>query len=135
MYCHQCGKEVGDAKFCPYCGTQIDGTNMNQQGGYQPLNHQSYNQNVYARPDDESNFAFSILSFFIPIVGLILYLIWNKEYPLKAKSCLHGLIAGVVVYVVAFCCMLSVIGKLASEDYYDYYDGYYTTVVETVYDK
>lgn len=29
MYCKRCGKEMGDAKFCPHCGAT-------QEGGQQP---------------------------------------------------------------------------------------------------
>ena len=26
MYCKECGAEIGDAKFCPECGTSINST-------------------------------------------------------------------------------------------------------------
>jgi len=82
MYCYQCGKEVGDVKFCPYCGAQLDG--QTAQGTYQPINNQ---QTQYSQPGDEPSFGYALLSFFIPIVGIILFVVWNQEFPLRAKSC------------------------------------------------
>lgn len=135
MYCHQCGKEVNDGvKFCPYCGTQLERPGFQQQqasqqpGGYQPINQQP---SYYPREDDAPNPGFAILSFFIPIVGLILFVVWNRDYPLKAKSCLKGMVVGIVLYVVSLCCLFATIGSIASDEYDDWYNGY-NTVVETV---
>ena len=70
MYCKKCGKELDDeAKFCPYCGTSTRDEKENAQNG------------------DARSAGFGILCFFLPIVGLILYIVWKDTYPLKAKSC------------------------------------------------
>lgn len=131
MYCHQCGKEVGESKFCPYCGASLE-YQSSQSGYYEPIQ-----QNIsYGREDDESSFGFALLSFFVPIAGIVLYCLWYKEYPLKAKSCLKGFVSAIVLGVVAFCCFFSAIVGVLSEDEYSY-DFYYNTytqaVVETVY--
>ncbi|WP_028042809.1 zinc ribbon domain-containing protein [Candidatus Stoquefichus massiliensis] len=126
MYCHQCGKEVNsDVKYCPYCGAQLEGRAQTQQSGYRPIDTQPYH-----REEDESSFGFALLSFLIPVVGLVLYLVWNKEYPLKAKSCLRGFIANIALYVIGICCMMSAFAGIASHEYD--HDYYYNTVVETV---
>lgn len=126
MYCHQCGKEVDSSvKYCPYCGAQLDGHTQNQQGGYRPIDTQPYR-----REEDESSFGFALLSFLIPVVGLVLYLVWNKEYPLKAKSCLRGFIANIALYVIGICCMMSAFAGIASHEYNEY--DYYNTVIITV---
>jgi magnesium-transporting ATPase (P-type) len=130
MYCHQCGKEVNsDVKYCPYCGAQLDVHGHANNGDYQPIQPGP----TYQREDDAPNFAFALLSFFVPIVGLVLYIIWNKEYPLKAKSCLKGFIFNIVVYVVGICCFMSAFVGIASNEY-DHYDGdiYYNAVVQIV---
>lgn len=138
MFCNQCGKEIGDAKFCPYCGAAQDATTPNQ-GEYQPIEpqqnyqQQGYQQPNYARSDDQPNMGFSILSFFIPVVGLVLYFVWKQEYPQKAKSCLKGLLAGVILYVVGVCCLMSSAFFIASQDPYSY--NYYSSndaIVENV---
>lgn len=136
MFCHQCGKEIGDVKFCPFCGAEQTGQETTQQDnqGYQPINQDPYQQQSYqqsyGRSDDQPNAGFAILSFFIPIVGLVLYFVWNKEFPNKAKSCLKGLIAGIVLYVVMVCCIISAGIGMASQ--YDDDSFYYNAIVETV---
>lgn len=139
MYCHQCGKEVNeDVKFCPYCGTALNQGDQTQtgyqNGGYQPINQQPpYQQAPYQNDMDAPSAGFAVLSFFVPIVGLVLYIVWNKEYPLKAKSCLKGIIAGVVLYVVSICCFFAAVGGMASQSDDLYSDDIFSgAVVETV---
>lgn len=81
MYCKKCGKELDDeAKFCPYCGTSTRDEKENAQNG------------------DARSAGLGILCFFLPIVGLILYIVWKDTYPLKAKSCGKGALISVIVY-------------------------------------
>lgn len=136
MYCHHCGKEVGDAKYCPYCGVELrvdyDETQDSQsQNDYEPL-HQS----SYYHEDDAPSFGFALLSFCIPLVGLILYIIWNRDYPLKAKSCLKGLIIGFVAEFVIACCVFSAVWSIMREGYDEHddfhHDFYASAIVETV---
>lgn len=49
---------------------------------------------------DASSIGWAILGFCVPIVGLILYLIWKDDTPLKAKSVGTGALASVIVSVV-----------------------------------
>jgi len=48
---------------------------------------------------DASSFGYAVLSFFIPVAGLILFLVWKDQYPLKAKSCGIGALVSVIVSV------------------------------------
>lgn len=98
MYCHQCGKEVGDVNYCPNCGAKLKQNGNNWQSSYGK------------REEDEPSGGFFVLSCLIPIVGLILYIIWYKDYPLKAKSCLKGLIISIVIYFVFLCCIFANLG-------------------------
>ncbi|MDO5398728.1 MAG: PLDc N-terminal domain-containing protein [bacterium] len=43
-----------------------------------------------------------ILGFCIPLVGLILWLVWGKEYPEKSHYCRNGFIAGVVSFIAIY---------------------------------
>ncbi len=76
-FCTNCGRQIDDkAVICVNCGCQVKGGN------------------------DSSNFGIALLSFFIPLVGLILWAIWKDEYPLKAKSAGKGALIGVIVGIV-----------------------------------
>ncbi len=80
--------------------------NYNNGYGYQNGNP-NYNQNFRPQNFDAPNAGFAVLSFFFPLVGLILYLVWNDQYPLKAKSCGKGALIGVITYFALI--LLSVI--------------------------
>ena len=60
----------------------------------------SGDQNNMQPAADGKSIGFAILSFFIPLIGIILFFVWKAQTPLKAKSCLKGAIIGVIVYVV-----------------------------------
>lgn len=80
MFCSHCGQEISDeAVICPHCGCET----------------------VRKKAEDGKSIGFAILSFFIPLVGLILYLIWKDEKPLRAKSAGKGALIGVIVSVAA----------------------------------
>lgn len=51
---------------------------------------------------NESTAGWAVLGFFIPIVGLILYLVWKADYPAKAKSAGKGALIGAIVGVVGY---------------------------------
>ncbi len=103
MYCKKCGNEIrDDAMICPKCGCATG------------------NRNAPAA-EDSSGFGWAVLGFFIPIVGLILYLVWKNEYPMRARSAGKGalvsVILGVIVYVIAIVfvtCVAATYGTAAS---------------------
>ena len=65
-YCNNCGKEVDDnAVICPSCGCAVASKNVEV---------------------DKPSIGLNILSFLIPLVGLILYLSWQNSTPIKAKA-------------------------------------------------
>lgn len=83
MYCHHCGKVVQeDMQYCPNCGY--------------PLQNSPY---VYHETDAPS-FLFALISFFAPLAGLVLYIIWRKDFPQKAKSCMNGMICGIIAEIL-----------------------------------
>lgn len=84
-YCTKCGKELNDeAVVCTNCGCSVPGFVPTQV------------------IDDAPNMAFAILGFFIPIVGLVLYLVNKDNAPLKAKSAGKGALAGVITSVALY---------------------------------
>lgn len=102
MFCPNCGKELDDrAVLCPGCGRIIN------ESGFTPAVKSG------ARPDDAPSAGFAVLCFFFPILGLILFLVWNNDYPQRAKSCGKGalisVIVGVAVGVITFIILLAVL--------------------------
>lgn len=81
-YCTRCGKElVDEAVVCVGCGC-------------------SQKNNRYYKEGDSGSFGWALLGFFVPLAGLILYLIWNDSYPMRAKSCGKGALTGAITSVV-----------------------------------
>lgn len=81
MFCSKCGKEVHDeAVVCVHCGCAIKNVTAS-----------------IANANDAPNTGFAVLGFFIPLVGLILYLINKDTSPLKAKSAGKGALIGFCV--------------------------------------
>lgn len=103
MFCSSCGKQVeGNYNNCPYCGAPLM---MVEDNPYQvppqsDINRQRYNTVPNQLKEDESSIGFAVLSFFFPLIGLILYFCWNKETPKKANSCIKGAIVGFVVNLI-----------------------------------
>lgn len=78
MFCTRCGKECpDDAVVCMGCGCAI--------------------KTDAPVKSDTAAFGFGVLGFFIPLVGLILWLVWKDERPKRAKAAGIGAIVGVVV--------------------------------------
>ncbi len=85
MFCTNCGKQIDDrAVICINCGCAID--------------------NELPCPDDVPSIGLNILSFIIPIVGLILYATHYKETPRKANSMLLWSIVSMVIGVLLYSC-------------------------------
>ncbi len=82
MFCRNCGQQLPDGSlFCPRCGTSV-------QAGASPVQDKT-----------QPSPGIAVLSFFFPIVGLILYLVWMDSEPGKAKSAGKGALIGVIVSV------------------------------------
>lgn len=83
-FCSHCGAELNDnAAICLKCGCFTN--------AYIP-NHQSA---------DAPNAGFALLSFFFPVIGLVLYWVWLNTTPLRAKSCGKGALIGAIVKIVS----------------------------------
>lgn len=89
-YCEHCGRELMDnAVICPGCGCALS-----------------------TMEEDKPNVGLNVLSVFIPIVGLVLYCVWNSKTPKKAKSvglcALISFIVGVVFWIVFYAIIIGV---------------------------
>ena len=118
MFCSKCGSQIPEgAAFCVNCGQSVaPAPERSQPEAQQPqyqysqpqytqqpqYNQPQYNQYGYQNipEQDAPNAGFAILSFFVPIVGIILYCIWKDQLPQKAKSCLHGALTQIIICAV-----------------------------------
>ena len=96
-FCTKCGKEILDeAVICPHCGCKAADNSI----------------------DDAPSKGFAILGFFIPLVGLILYLMYKDKEPLKAKSAgkgaLIGFCTGIALAIIYFVFVSVIIGSIYS---------------------
>ena len=48
---------------------------------------------------DAPSFGYAALGFFIPVAGLVLYLVWKEQIPFRAKSAGKGALIGVIVWI------------------------------------
>lgn len=83
MYCKNCGRTVDDtSSYCNNCGARID------------------NKPNADASEDSLSLGFAIFGFFIPIVGLILFLIYEEKKPKRAKSAIKGTLIGFITKIV-----------------------------------
>ena len=84
-YCSQCGKElVDEAVVCPNCGCAVQA----------PVNQQ----------EDKPSTVLNILAFLFPVIGLILFLCFQKTTPVRAKAigkwAVDGFVVGVALSIL-----------------------------------
>lgn len=110
-YCTKCGREMADeAAFCSNCGSAI----KTEESPATSTTTTTVNT------EDKVNIGLCVLSFFIPLFGIIYWPLKHKEAPKEAKAC--GITAivswgarillSILLYVVYFVLMLGVYGNL-----------------------
>ncbi len=101
MFCSKCGKEINDeAVICVHCGCAVDNKNASAVAN-----------------GDASNMGWAVLGFFIPLVGLILYLVNKDTHPLKAKSAGKGALVGFCVSLAFSIIYGAIVGSLIGSMY------------------
>ncbi|MEG2274476.1 MAG: zinc ribbon domain-containing protein [Clostridia bacterium] len=118
MFCPNCGTKIEDqATVCPSCGTSLSAFQQGQNANVENLNNQQFNnqnnqqynnqnfqQNQQQKNENldsaESTVGWGFLGFFIPLAGLILFCIWQKDFPKRAKSAGIGALVSVILWIV-----------------------------------
>lgn len=104
-YCQNCGNPmINEETVCTQCGiSQV------------PLTAKP----VVTAEDEGSKIGYGMLGFFIPVVGLILYILWKKEKPSTAraagKGALVSFVLGIIFYIVVMVCSILFIDSEFSE--------------------
>ncbi len=102
-YCSECGKKLPEnAVLCPYCATAVP------KGEESPKNRWNYKEET---SENHSHMFFGLISLFVPIVGLIIYVMWKEERPKDAKWAGIGAILG-VIFEIAFPILLAILAGI-----------------------
>lgn len=94
MFCKYCGKQIDDegGSFCPYCGKHLLENCPPAGSPAQPPPYPAPRYNLQDLP----NGGWTVLGFFFPLVGFILYLVWQTTFPIRSKLCGKGALIGVI---------------------------------------
>jgi len=99
-YCKNCGSDINEfARNCPECGEEQQAAQENRQQQFQRQQHTNYNP---GQPSpDTGGFGWGLLGFCIPIVGVVLYFVWQSERPRTAKALITGALISIGLSVVS----------------------------------
>lgn len=87
MFCNICGKELDSgARFCPECGAPTTSVT--------PPQVVNSNSSVST---DKGNIGWGVLGFFLPLVGLILFLVWKDTKPGDSSMAGKGALLSVII--------------------------------------
>lgn len=134
MNCKWCGKEVDqNSKFCPNCGREILGDNVNNINqnvssikteenvntfGNLSQESQNFNQESINSVEEKANVWLAILSYFVPIAGLIIFIVKKDKEPKTAKaSGICALVSFIIntILIVAIFFFMSFVTSKSSE--------------------
>ncbi len=94
-YCKNCGTQIDDnAVVCPSCGVQ-----------------QKELKNNASNVSDDGNIGWGILGFCIPIVGLVLFLVWQGDRPNNAKMAGKGALISVLFSIVMYVIYVAILAS------------------------
>lgn len=100
MKCPNCGAPVSSREhFCSYCHTEVFPASKKLE---QPVN-QKVIEPSDLKPsekttEENSSFFWGCIGFAFPLLGLILYFVWNKDNPKNAKGAGIGALLGFLFY-------------------------------------
>lgn len=100
-FCQNCGAKIDiKAVVCPQCGVPIAGG---------PLDKSNSNKTI-VNQNDGNSIALNAIGFFLPLIGLIMWLAFHNEYPERAKNVGISSIAGIVVGIIIYVCFEATTG-------------------------
>lgn len=124
MYCRYCGKEVGDAAWCPYCGAKQQPDNAQQQqtenntsSNYESQNAWGEQINLSTPAPRTNGFAVAglILAFFSPLLGLIFSCIGlskAREYGSGKGLAIAGIVVSILSIIFSIIATLTILPQL-----------------------
>ncbi|MGM0436424.1 MAG: zinc-ribbon domain-containing protein [Bacillota bacterium] len=115
-YCPNCGEPIKENyKVCPACGEPLQEDSHQDTDPFEERTERSFEQSYQQHPDykpEGNTFGWAVLGFFFPVVGLILYLVWQTDRPLASKSAGTGALVSVVIGLLSFMFLTTMAGAL-----------------------
>jgi membrane-associated PAP2 superfamily phosphatase len=102
MICKHCGNEVGEGKFCRSCGAEIEEKVETEEKGSPEVSSQVYS-------GGKASAGWAWIGVLVPVLGLVLYFILRKNYPLVGKKLLIGFIIGFVLSFISLIYSISIL--------------------------
>lgn len=94
MYCEKCKREFDENQgICPYCSENNIEVTLEKDSDYVRIDEdEDEDENVH---EEGSGIGWGILSFIIPLVGIILFFAWMNYKPKASKAAIIGAILGI----------------------------------------
>lgn len=135
MICKWCNQQnVENSKFCINCGKELSINNNPQNTQFNNLNNNNFanntndnsyynnlNQNNYQPQntiikEEKANIGLAILSWIIPLAGLIIYIVKKDTEPKTAKVCgICALISTILPFLLLI--LIAILGMLLSSNW------------------
>ena len=117
MKCNYCNYTVNeDTVYCPNCGENVHTKKKNKikEEKEQKEERKKTPNSSTTITSGSYYIAWGILGYFIPIVGLILFIIWKDTKPKDSKAAGIGALIRLIIMIIAFIIMfaLGVINSL-----------------------
>ena len=98
MNCSKCGFKVGENDvFCPNCGSKV----VKKKETTKVVAEKVEVDDEKVDQSGQYSWAWGILGYFVPLVGLILFIVWNDTRKKDAKAAgIGALIKTIISFVV-----------------------------------
>lgn len=97
-FCGNCGIQLEDGdQICSNCGAAQNNFEVQPQSKKAV---EKVKDDVELPKEEKGGFWWGVLGFIIPLVGIILFFVWRKSKPKKAKSLLIGAIVSIILALV-----------------------------------
>ncbi|MFW5894837.1 MAG: zinc ribbon domain-containing protein [Bacillota bacterium] len=111
-YCPSCGSKLDkDYTLCPHCGENLEELESNERTYEKERTTNTYSKPVDYRLNGMETFVWGLVGFFIPLLGLIIYIMWRTEKPEIAGAVGTGALISVVITMLLIMFVATIAGS------------------------
>jgi hypothetical protein len=89
-----------NVSFCPNCGSNNFMYDNQQYTNYNQPQYQNYPYNQMPKSNVGEPIIWGIVGFFVPLAGLVLFLVWKNTNPEQAKASGIGALISVALSIL-----------------------------------